>query len=90
MSADASNITFEVTTADEYGQKILAYKAAGDMPDIIYVGPDTVAANVDDGICTAPLVNFAIAVFINCQFSTYFKEFFPCIWICRIGSILQI
>jgi len=43
-----ANVTFEVTTSDEYGQKILAYKAAGDMPDIFYVGPEAVASNVDD------------------------------------------
>lgn len=49
MESTGAKVTFEVTTADEYGQKILAYKAAGDMPDIFYVGPDTVAANVDDG-----------------------------------------
>ena len=49
MKSTGANVTFEVTTADEYGQKILAYKAAADMPDIFYVGPDTVAANVDDG-----------------------------------------
>ncbi len=49
METTGANVTFEVTTADEYGQKILAYKAASDMPDIFYVGPDTVAANVDDG-----------------------------------------
>ncbi len=44
-----AKVTFEVTTADEYGQKLLAYKAAGDMPDIFYVGPDGLASNVDDG-----------------------------------------
>lgn len=44
-----ANVTFEVTTGDEYGQKILAYKAADDMPDIFYVGPEAVASNVDDG-----------------------------------------
>lgn len=44
-----AKVTFEVTTSDEYGQKILAYKAAGDMPDIFYVGPEAVASNVDDG-----------------------------------------
>lgn len=49
METTGANVTFEVTTADEYGQKILAYKAANDMPDIFYVYPDTVAANVDDG-----------------------------------------
>lgn len=59
-----ANVTFEVTTADEYGQKILAYKAAGDMPDIFYVGPDTVAANVDDGY-VLPLDDYVPAETIN-------------------------
>lgn len=52
-----AKVTFEVTTADEYGQKILAYKAAGDMPDIFYVGPDGIASNVDDGYIL-PLDNY--------------------------------
>ena len=33
-----AKVNFEVTTSDEYNQKILAYKAADDMPDIFYVG----------------------------------------------------
>lgn len=49
MENTGANVTFEVTTADEYAQKILAYKAAGDMPDIFYVGPEAVASNVNDG-----------------------------------------
>ena len=48
-----ANVTFEVTTSDEYGQKLLAYKAADDMPDIFYVGPEAVASNVDDGYLLA-------------------------------------
>ena len=52
-----ASVTFEVTTADEYGQKILAYKAADDMPDIFYVGPDGLASNVDDGY-VLPLDNY--------------------------------
>ena len=59
-----AKVTFEVTTADEYGQKILAYKAAGDMPDIFYVGPDTVAANVDDGY-VLPLDEYVPEATIN-------------------------
>ncbi len=64
MESTGAKVTFEVTTSDEYGQKILAYKAAGDMPDIIYVGPDTVAANVDDGYIL-PLDNYVSAETIN-------------------------
>ena len=43
-----AKVTFEVTTSDEYAQKLLAYKTADDMPDIFYVGPEAVASNVDD------------------------------------------
>ena len=52
-----AKVTFEVTTSDEYAQKILAYKAADDMPDIFYVGPEAVASNVDDGYLL-PLDNY--------------------------------
>ncbi len=44
-----AKVTMEVTTSDEYGQKMLANKSAGDMPDIFYVGPADVASNVNDG-----------------------------------------
>lgn len=43
-----AKVNFEVTTSDEYGAKLLAYKSA-EMPDIFYVGPEAVASNVDDG-----------------------------------------
>lgn len=49
MESTNANVTFEVTTSDEYAQKLMAYKAADDMPDIFYVGPEAVASNVDDG-----------------------------------------
>lgn len=49
MESTGANVTFEVTTSDEYAQKLMAYKAADDMPDIFYVGPEAVASNVDDG-----------------------------------------
>lgn len=49
MEQTGANVTFEVTTSDEYAAKLLAYKSAGDMPDIFYVGPEAVASNVDDG-----------------------------------------
>lgn len=48
-----AKVTFEVTTSDEYAQKLLAYKAADSMPDIFYVGPEAVASNVDDGYLLA-------------------------------------
>lgn len=59
-----AKVTFEVTTSDEYSQKILAYKAADDMPDIFYVGPEAVASNVDDGYLL-PLDNYVDADVID-------------------------
>ncbi len=64
METTGANVTFEVTTADEYGQKILAYKAADDMPDIFYVGPEAVASNVDDGYLL-PLDEYVDAEVVN-------------------------
>ncbi|NLP33902.1 MAG: sugar ABC transporter substrate-binding protein [Clostridiales bacterium] len=49
MEKTGAKVTLEVTTADEYGAKLLAYKTANDMPDIFYVGPEAVASNVNDG-----------------------------------------
>lgn len=49
QESTGAKVNFEVTTSDEYGQKLLAYKAADDVPDIFYVGPEAVASNVDDG-----------------------------------------
>ena len=49
MKNTGAKVTFEVTTSDEYAAKVLAYKTAGDMPDIFYVGPDALSNNVDDG-----------------------------------------
>ena len=64
MNETGANVTFEVTTSDEYSQKILAYKAADDMPDIFYVGPEAVASNVDDGYLL-PLDDYVDAEVIN-------------------------
>lgn len=59
-----ANVTFEVTTSDEYGAKLLAYKSADDMPDIFYVGPEAVASNVDDGYLL-PLDDYVSAETVN-------------------------
>ena len=59
-----AEVTFEVTTSDEYGQKLLAYKAAEDMPDVFYVGPEAVAANVNDGYLL-PLDGYVDAAVVN-------------------------
>ncbi|MDY5703839.1 MAG: sugar ABC transporter substrate-binding protein [Lachnospiraceae bacterium] len=42
-------VNFEVTTQDEYGTKMTANMTAHEMPDIFYVGPDSVRNYVDNG-----------------------------------------
>ena len=42
-------VVFEVTTQDEYNQKMIANMTAGDMPDVFYVGPSAVRSYVDNG-----------------------------------------
>ncbi len=42
-------IVFEVTTQDEYNQKMIANMTANDMPDVFYVGPAAVRSYVDNG-----------------------------------------
>ena len=42
-------VVFEVTTQDEYNQKMIASMTAGDMPDVFYVGPAAVRSYVDNG-----------------------------------------
>ena len=42
-------VVFEVTTQDEYNQKMIANMTAGDMPDVFYVGPAAVRSYVDNG-----------------------------------------
>lgn len=46
-------VNLEVTTADEYAAKLMAYKVASDLPDIFYVGPDSVASNANEGYILA-------------------------------------
>jgi len=59
-----AKVNFEVTTSDEYGAKLLAYKSAETMPDIFYVGPEAVASNVDDGYLL-PLDQYVDAATVN-------------------------
>ena len=42
-------VVFEVTTQEEYNQKMIANMTAGDMPDVFYVGPAAVRSYVDNG-----------------------------------------
>lgn len=46
---EISKVNFEVTTQDEYATKMTAAMTANDLPDIFYVGPDTVRSYVDNG-----------------------------------------
>ena len=41
-------VVFEVTTQDEYNQKMIANMTAGDMLDVFYVGPAAVRSYVDN------------------------------------------
>ena len=43
------NINFQVTTQDEYNTKMTAAMTSKKLPDIFYVGPDSVRSYVDNG-----------------------------------------
>ena len=46
---EVGEVVFEITTQDEYNQKMIANMTANDMPDIFYVGPSAVRSYVDNG-----------------------------------------
>lgn len=46
---EVSKVNFEVTTQDEYSTKMTAAMIANDLPDIFYVGPESVRSYVDNG-----------------------------------------
>ena len=46
---EIKEVVFEVTTQDEYNQKMIANMTANDMPDVFYVGPAAVRSYVDNG-----------------------------------------
>ena len=46
---EIGEVVFEVTTSDEYGTKMIANMTANDMPDIFYVGPESVKSYADNG-----------------------------------------
>ena len=48
-SDQIKEVVFEVTTQDEYNQKMTANLVAGDLPDVFYVGPASVRQYVDNG-----------------------------------------
>ena len=50
---EISNINFEITTQDEYNTKMRAAMTANDMPDIFYIGPESVRSYVDNGYALA-------------------------------------
>ena len=41
---EIKEVKFEITTQDEYNQKMIANMTAGDLPDVFYVGPAAVFA----------------------------------------------
>ncbi|MBR3516429.1 MAG: extracellular solute-binding protein, partial [Lachnospiraceae bacterium] len=46
---EIKEVKFEITTQDEYNQKMIANMTAGDLPDVFYVGPAAVRSYVDNG-----------------------------------------
>ncbi len=50
---EIKEVVFEVTTQDEYNQKMIANMTAGDLPDVFYVGPAAVRSYVDNGYVLA-------------------------------------
>ncbi|MCQ2982379.1 MAG: sugar ABC transporter substrate-binding protein [Treponemataceae bacterium] len=46
---EIAGIEFEITTQDEYNTKMIAAMTANDMPDIFYIGPESVRSYVDNG-----------------------------------------
>ncbi len=48
-SDQIKEVVFEVTTQDEYNQKMTANLVAGDLPDVFYVGPAAIRQYVDNG-----------------------------------------
>lgn len=50
---EIKSVNFEVTTQDEYNTKMTAAMTANDMPDIFYVGPESVRSYVDNGYVMA-------------------------------------
>ncbi|MBE5861138.1 MAG: sugar ABC transporter substrate-binding protein [Butyrivibrio sp.] len=47
--SEVGEVVFEITTQDEYNQKMIANMTANDMPDVFYVGPAAVRSYVDNG-----------------------------------------
>jgi multiple sugar transport system substrate-binding protein len=62
-------VVFEVTTQEEYNQKMIANMTAGDMPDVFYVGPAAVRSYVDNGY-VLPLDNYVDAETIGSIWGT--------------------
>ena len=50
---EIKEVVFEITTQDEYNQKMIANMTANDMPDVFYVGPSAVRSYVDNGYIMA-------------------------------------
>jgi multiple sugar transport system substrate-binding protein len=46
---DIAKIDVQITTQDEYGTTLTGMMTAGDLPDVFYVGPESVSQYVDNG-----------------------------------------
>ena len=66
---EIKEVVFEVTTQDEYNQKMIANMTANDMPDVFYVGPAAVRSYVDNGY-VLPLDNYVDADTISSVWGT--------------------
>lgn len=44
-----NKIDFQITTQDEYARKLTGMMASGDLPDVFYVGPESVKSYVESG-----------------------------------------
>jgi multiple sugar transport system substrate-binding protein len=47
--SEIKEVVFEVTTQDQYNEKMIANMTAGDLPDVFYVGPSAVRSYADNG-----------------------------------------
>lgn len=68
-SDQIKEVVFEVTTQDEYNQKMIANMTAGDLPDVFYVGPAAVRSYVDNGY-VLPLDDYVDDATINSIWGT--------------------
>ena len=61
---EIAGIDFEITTQEEYNTKMIAAMTANDMPDVFYIGPESVRSYVDNGRAL-PLDSYVDASAVN-------------------------